>query len=50
MKTKTFPIQSRIDKNQADRLLAIAKDKGISLSLLVRIILINYLEGKNNVL
>ncbi len=50
MKSKTYPIQSRIDTKHAEELQIMAEDKGISLSLLIRIILINYLEGKENVL
>jgi hypothetical protein len=48
MDKKTYAIQSRIDKNQMEKLLDDAREKGISLSLLIRFILINYLEKKNN--
>lgn len=43
----TFPVQSRLDKNNYNRLYEIAKKKGVSISMLVRIILLEYLEKHN---
>jgi hypothetical protein len=40
----SFPIQSRIKIKQAEKLKQIAEAKGYTLSLLVRTILIEYLE------
>lgn len=45
--SKTQPVQSRLDRENIIRLNTIAKSKGISLSLLVRMILIEYVEVKN---
>lgn len=42
----TINIQSRIDANNFQKLTEHAEAKGISISLLVRIILIEYLEAK----
>jgi len=47
MKGKTYPVQSRINIQQAELLKKAAEQKGLSLSMLVRIILINYIEGTN---
>jgi len=47
MKAKTYPIQSRISIQQAELLKKEAELKSLSLSLLVRIILINHIEGTN---
>jgi len=44
MKKNTLSIQSRIDLNNFQLLKKFAKAKGISLSLAVRFILIEYLE------
>ncbi|MBV6419385.1 MAG: hypothetical protein DAHOPDDO_00601 [Ignavibacteriaceae bacterium] len=43
-----IPIQSRIDRINFQKLKEVSKKKGISISMLIRIILINYTEGLNN--
>lgn len=43
---KTRNIQSRIDAANFHKLIEHAETKGISISLLVRIILMQYLEAK----
>lgn len=49
MSKKTLSIQTRLDKNNFSRLKDAAYKKGISISMMVRIILIQYLEGIHNV-
>lgn len=44
MKQKTLPVQSRLDQNHYELLSVIAQNKGVSVSLAVRMILIEYLE------
>jgi len=46
MKQKTLPIQTRLDGNNFKMLQEAANKKGISLSLMVRMILIAHLEVK----
>jgi hypothetical protein len=46
MKQKTLPVQSRLDENHYELLTAIAQKKGVSVSLMVRMILIEKLEAK----
>lgn len=43
---KTIPIQSRLDKNGYNKLSDLANHKGLSISMLVRLILIQHLEAK----
>lgn len=43
---KTVAVQSRLDKNNFNRLSDLADHKGLSTSMLVRLILIKYLEAK----
>lgn len=45
--SNTFPVQSRLDGNNFNKLNEIAKKKGVSISMLVRIILLEYLEKHN---
>lgn len=44
MMESSFPIQSRVKNSQAEKLKQIAEAKGYTLSLLVRTILIEFLE------
>lgn len=43
---KTLPVQTRLDENNFERLKQLAEQKGVSISLMVRIILIENLEHK----
>ena len=43
----TRPIQSRLDESRIAKLKQLASKKGITISLLIRLILIEYLEGNN---
>jgi len=44
MKQQTVPVQTRLDGNNFNKLQEAANKKGVSVSLMVRIILIEYLE------
>lgn len=46
MKQKTLPVQSRLDQNHYELLTAIAQKKGVSVSLMIRLLLLEKLEGK----
>ncbi len=46
MKQKTLPVQSRLDENHYELLRALAQKKGVSVSLMVRLLLLEKLEGK----
>ncbi|HMN50253.1 MAG TPA: hypothetical protein PKD67_14000 [Ignavibacteriaceae bacterium] len=46
MKQKTLPVQSRLDQSNFKKLADAANNKGVSISLMVRMILIEYLEAK----
>lgn len=41
---KSYPIQSRLDENNLALLKAKAEEKGLSLSMMIRLIIINYLS------
>jgi hypothetical protein len=47
MKQKTLPVQTRLDQNNFKKLAEAANKKGISISLMVRIILMENLEKSN---
>ena len=49
MERNTIPIQSRLDKDNAIKLRNLAKRKGLSFSLIVRLAIIEYLEREENV-
>jgi len=46
MYKKTLPVQSRLDNEHFELLTALAMKKGVSISLMVRMILIAHLEVK----
>ena len=46
---KSKAVQTRLDINNFTNLIRVAEKKGLSVSMMVRLILIDYLEGKINV-
>ena len=46
---KSKAVQTRLDINNFNNLIRVAEKKGLSISMMVRIILIEYLEGRGNV-
>jgi hypothetical protein len=44
---QVVPLQSRIDGLNFQKLEEIAKLKGVSISMLIRMVLINFIEGSN---
>lgn len=45
---KTVPIQSRLDKNTFNKLRILAEQRGLSISLMVRLLLLKNFEGQND--
>lgn len=46
--SKTIPLQSGIDETNHHKLNLIANNKGIAISMLIRFILLDYIENKKD--